>query len=74
MFVEQKYREPPRQEMVSSRNWVAGNQGWVMNIFLEVAPHNVGDVAPGGECVPWWGKHTVVEANWLLLLLNDMFS
>ena len=31
---------------MSSRDGVAGNRGWVMNIFLEVAPHKVGDVSP----------------------------
>ena len=40
---------------------------------MQAAPHNVGDVSPGRVCVPWWGKHTVVEANWLLLL-NTILS
>ena len=69
MFVERYERGPPRQEMVSSRNWVAGNRGWVMIIFFGSGPPQ------GGGCVPSQGyerfkkKHTVVETNWLLSLL-----
>ena len=60
-------REPPHQEIVSSHKGVAGNRGVGDEMFFLNFPPQ------GGGCVPSQGyerfekKHTVVEANWLLL-------
>ena len=51
---------------MSSRNWVAGNRGWVMTIFLEAAPHKVGAVSPvrvtrgSRKNTPSWKRIVVV--------------
>ena len=47
---------------------------WVVIFFKEFSPHKVGDVSPVRGMRGSRKKHTVVETNWLLLLLNTIVS